>query len=139
MNPQGSSTINLDWLDSIQDALNNITICSDIQALIDEIFATLDALMQAMYDQIDKLLAWLALIEIPTIEDIITWVTDFIMAFIEPQTGAYLKYLEQLEAYAAAIAALIDAIAAIELTIPDCSLTVSAPDFATPPGLPVFP
>ena len=118
MQPQGTALVNAAYFNSLADQINAINECAVLQEVVNEVFASLQAEVTAIEDQIAALLP---LITIPhTLDEVITWITNF----IAPQARAYANYATQVTQLIAAIANLTTAIENAAARIGSCSITV---------------
>jgi hypothetical protein len=136
MQPQGT-IFNTDHINALIDRINATQQCDELQALVGEVFASMQAQLDAIGDQLAMLQPLLDLLAVPTsLNAIISWLRNFITAFLGPYVAAYAKYAAQLTAVVAAIAQLEAAIEAAARRLTSCSISV--PSLNKPP-LPQLP
>jgi hypothetical protein len=123
--PQGSSLIDTAYFDSLTAQINAINVCSELQAVVNEAFSTLQNEKNAIEAQIEALLPALALLELPTdLGSVISWIGNLVTGLINPIVLPYTNYAAQLIAQAEAIANLVTAIENAASRIESCSITV---------------
>jgi hypothetical protein len=131
MQPQGAGLINQAYYENLIQQINNLNACGELQALVNEAMASIQAEVSAIEQQIASLVP---LITLPTdLGSVISWIKNFATPLIKP----YLNYISQLEQTLAQIAALTSAIEAAAARLVHCSITVP-PIVATVPT-PVAP
>jgi hypothetical protein len=125
MQPQGQSPINEAYFAAQQAAFAACKLCSELQAQVDEVFASLQATQTAIEEQIAALLPMQVLLEIPTTPaQAVTWIQNFITTYLAPGLAAYNTYIAQLAALATQVADLITAIQNAEAQIEGCTITI---------------
>src|ERR1700690_4356937 len=98
-NLQNTATIETQWLNNLTAKINSLNLCADLQAVINEVFAYI----QARVTQIEALVATLAIVEellsIPTdLDAALTWIENCITLVIGPYYKQYLTCIAQLTA-----------------------------------------
>jgi hypothetical protein len=116
VNPQGSATLNVAALTSLQSRIERAGSCAELAALVTEHFASLSAVKAAIAAESAAIAPILALLEAPTNPAaLITWVENFITGFLTPYVKPYVtlaQQLVQLEAQVVTLTAAIEARAA---------------------------
>lgn len=126
MLPQGASLLNDSYFAALTARLQGAGSCEDLQALTNEVMASLSGVKDAIDAEVALLTPIVALLSGPAANPtaIVTWITDFINGFLTPYTAPVLIYGEQLAALATQITALTAAISAKQAEFPSCSITV---------------
>lgn len=123
MNPQGSSIINTEQIDSIKARVESCKTCEQLQEVTTEVMETIEAEKDAILAQIAKFAPLAALLEIPTDpQEVIDWITGLINDFLKPMLTPATTYQLQLVAMTAAGVELIDAINKKTNEIASCSI-----------------
>lgn len=134
---QGTSVVNTNRLQSLIDAIPVTKTCQELTDLTGEIHESISSLRDAIMDQIEKVAPILSLLDPPTdIGSVISWITGIINNVIEPMTLPHANYIEQLSVLAGKVgeieSAVQDALEAIQVDFPSCSVSMPDIDF-TPP------
>ena len=123
MNPQGSSIINTEQIDSLKARVESCNTCEQLQEVTTSVMETVDAEKDAILAQIEKLTPIAALTEVPTDpQEVIDWITGFINDFLKPMLTPSTTYQLQLTAITAASIDLIDTINKKKNEIASCSI-----------------
>ena len=123
--PQGASLIDTAYFNSLTAQINAINVCSELQAVVNEAFSTLQNEKNAIEAQIEALLPALALLELPTdLGSVISWIGNLVTSVINPLVLPYTNYATQLVQQAEAVANLITAIENAAARIKSCSITI---------------
>jgi len=123
MNPQGSSIINTEQIDSLKARVESCNTCEQLQEVTTSVMETIDAEKDAILAQIAKFTPLAALLEIPTDpQKVIDWITGFINDFLKPMLTPSTTYQLQLAAITAASVDLIDTINKKKNEIASCSI-----------------
>ena len=123
MNPQGSSIINTEQIDSLKARVESCNTCEQLQEVTTSVMETIEAEKDAVLAQIEKLAPIAALIEVPTDpQEVIDWITGFINDFLKPMLTPSTTYQLQLAAITAASVDLIDTINKKKNEIASCSI-----------------
>jgi hypothetical protein len=118
MQPQGTALINAQYFTDLTNQINAINICADLQELVDDAIASIQANIDSIKEQVDQLEA---LLLIPTnLSQVITWITNFQAQLLLP----YTNYVTQLAETATAIANLVTAIENAAERIKNCTITI---------------
>ncbi|MCC7632574.1 hypothetical protein [Stenotrophomonas rhizophila] len=141
MNPQGSLPFNAETFERLADQINAVQSCAELQALTDEAMQSANALLAGIGAQMSALQPMLALLSPPGVNpaQIVTWITDFITAFLQPYVKPMLVLPLQIAQITAAIAKLQAAIESASSRIGSCSIempTITMPELPKPPELP---
>lgn len=137
MQGQGQIPFNKAYFDALSARVNRTTDCSELQALVAEAFASIQAQSDAITAQLAALTPMLALLNVPTsLGAVISWVGNFITSFLQPYLKPQITYAQQLTELAAAIAELTAAIQHAAGNIEFCTVTVPP---VTPPTIPSQP
>jgi VanZ family protein len=135
----GQSVLNTAYYASIEAELAAIDVCEVLQEVEAEVMALIQNEVNSILANLAYLEPLLALLEIPTLDTIITWVTNFITYFIKPYLQPYITYIQQLTALETQIVTIVNAIESAYSRIGQCvmssipSITFSIP--AVPAGL----
>lgn len=132
--PQGSEVLNTQVFSAATDQINACVTCANLQNTVNSVFSELNGFIEALIEQNDLLGPMQALLTAPTSPtEAVTWITNFITAYLTPQLAVYAKYAAKVTALAAQITALTSAITTAESRISGCTITVP-----TLPALPPF-
>jgi hypothetical protein len=123
---QGDTPINGAYFAALNAKLNGVGSCEELQAVTDEIMASLGAFKAAMTSELAQVTPLIALLSAPGANPtaIVTWITDFITYFLTPMTAPYTVYSEQLLGLTAQVATLTATVASKQAEFPSCSVTV---------------
>lgn len=122
---QGASVIDTEFFESLTAQINAINVCSELQTVVNEAFATLQAEKNAIEAQIANLLPILALATLPTdLGSVITWIGNLATSLINPIIIPYANYANLLIQQATAIANLVTAIENAASRIESCSIEI---------------
>jgi len=123
MNPQGSSIINTEQIDSLKARVESCNTCEQLQEVTTSVIETIEAEKDAVVAQIAKLAPVASLLEVPTDpQEVIDWITGFINDFLKPMLTPSTTYQLQLAAITAASVDLIDTINKKKDEIASCSI-----------------
>lgn len=123
MNPQGSSIINTEQIDSLKARVESCNTCEQLQEVTTEVMETIEAEKDAILAQIAKFAPLAALLEIPTDpQEVIDWITGLINDFLKPMLTPSATYQLQLTAITAASVDLVDTINKKKDEIASCSI-----------------
>lgn len=123
MNPQGSSVINTEQIDSLKARVESCNTCEQLQEVTTSVMETIEAEKDAVVAQIAKLAPVALLLEVPTDpQEVIDWITGFINDFLKPMLTPSATYQLQLTAITAASVDLIDTINKKKNEIASCSI-----------------
>ena len=123
MNPQGSSIINTEQIDSLKARVESCNTCEQLQEVTTSVMETIEAEKDAVVAQIAKLAPVAALLDVPTDpQKVIDWITGFINDFLKPMLTPSTTYQLQLAAITAASVDLIDTINKKKDEIASCSI-----------------
>lgn len=123
MNPQGSSVINTEQIDSLKARVESCNTCEQLQEVTTSVMETIEAEKDAVVAQIAKLAPVAALLDVPTDpQEVIDWITGFINDFLKPMLTPSTTYQLQLTAITAASVDLIDTINKKKNEIASCSI-----------------
>lgn len=137
MQAQGQLPFNKAYFDALSARVNRTTDCSELQDLIAEAFASIQAQSDAITSQLAAITPLLALLNVPnSLGSLISWVGNFITSFLKPYLKPQITYALQLAELAAAIAELKAAIQQAAGNIKFCTVTVPA---VTTPPIPSLP
>lgn len=123
--------INVDYILTLKEQVSKCTSCAELQEASAKIVKALQEQLQGMLDQMAVLEPILALLSPPSIDDIVTWVADFIKAVLEPMIKPYYEYQLQLVELTAAITEIADLIQGLSSKFPNCEIV--------PPIIPSIP
>jgi hypothetical protein len=118
MDAQGSSLCNDAYFDNAIAQLNAIDACADLQGLVSELMASLQAEVAAIRGEITALLPTLTIPH--DLGSVIAWIT----AQIAPSQVAHDNYLAQLVHLSTKIGQLAAAASAAAARLTSCSITV---------------
>lgn len=123
MNPQGSSIINTEQIDSLKARVESCNTCEQLQEVTTSVMETIEAEKDAVVAQIAKLAPVALLLEVPTDpQEVIDWITGFIDDFLKPMLTPSATYQLQLAAITAASVDLVDTINKKKDEIASCSI-----------------
>lgn len=123
MNPQGSSIINTEQIDSLKARVESCNTCEQLQEVTTSVMETIEAEKDAVVAQIAKLAPVALLLEVPTDpQEVIDWITGLINDFLKPMLTPSTTYQLQLAAITAASVDLVDTINKKKDEIASCSI-----------------
>src|SRR5213592_591237 len=122
MNPQGSLPFNAETFAKLAEQIEAASTCSELQALTSEAMGSANALLSGIGAQMAALQPIMALLTAPCANpaQIVTWITDFITAFLQPYVKPMLVLPIQIAQITAAIAQLQSAIDSAASRIGSC-------------------
>lgn len=136
MQPQGQ-VFNTAHIDALVDRINSVNQCAELQELVNEVYATVQAQLDGIAAQIAALQPILQLLELPTtLTAVINWIKNFVTSFLGPYIKPIAIYAQQVALLTAAMVRLAAAIEAAAGRITSCSINV--PEL-TPPAIPPLP
>ncbi|MGO4704080.1 hypothetical protein [Dyella sp. 2RAB6] len=123
---QGSSIINTAYFDALKVRANGIRSCEDLQAFTSEVMGSLNANVAAINQQLAMLQPILALLKPPAANpaEIVSWLTNFITAFLTPYAKPAVVYVAQVAAVMAAMAELQSLLQSKSMEFPGCSIAM---------------
>lgn len=126
MIPQGTSLINTDSFVNTIDSINACEECAQLQALVNDAFASINAIKSNMQAELDKLLPVLSLTNPPgaNLGSIVTWITSFIDTTLTPLVKPTITYAAQLTATLDQIANVTSAVNAAAGRLTSCTITI---------------
>jgi hypothetical protein len=126
MQPQGTAPINAEFFTELTARINAIDTCSELQSVVDEAMASINAQLVGINAQIAALSPILSLLTAPgaSLGGIVTWITSFITNVLTPYYKPYLTSLTQLTEIAAQYASMVTAIEAAASRLTSCSITI---------------
>jgi hypothetical protein len=96
MQDMGSGIINTDYIDGLIAKLEAATSEEELTKYAEDALGPLTGQLAGIKAQIEYLAPFLALLNPPTLAEVITWLTKFITAQIAPQVQAHAKCLAQV-------------------------------------------
>lgn len=122
MNAQGKTLIDTSYIDNLVKQINEIDVCSDLQRIVSEAMASIQAQLDAIEDQVAFIKPILKILTNPgaALQEIVTWISDFIDSVLKPMYQPYLTMVAQVEATVEAIAAIPVAVAQAAERIGEC-------------------
>src|SRR5471032_1008985 len=128
MNPQGSQLVNAAYFHNLTNSIQAAQSCTQLQDLVTEAFASLGALKAGINAELASLQPLLALLAIPSANPaaIVTWISNFISAYLTPMVKPTITYAAQLAELTALIASLASAISDAEKRFSSCSISIPA-------------
>lgn len=125
MQPQGSSVIDTAYFTNLTGQIHATNSCSELQALVAQAFASIQAGQSAIQAELASLAPILALLEPPSANPgaIVSWITNLISGVLTPMTKPSITYAAQLAAQAGQIASVLSAIEAAASRIGSCTVT----------------
>lgn len=126
MIPQGTAPINIDFFKGIQDRINGCSSCDQLNGVVGEAYASVEANIDAINAQLALIQPILALLNPPSanLTQIVTWITNYITAVLTPMVAPYAIYPVALAEIAAQMAELPDIILNKSLQFPSCSVPI---------------
>jgi hypothetical protein len=126
--PQGSTTLNTAWIDSVIAQVNAIQSCGGLQGVVDDAMGSLSAVKAAIEAEMAAIAPILALLTAPgaNLSALATWIGNYISHVLAPQYAPYTTYVTQLTLLITKVGQLTAAIAAAEARILNCSITIPA-------------
>jgi hypothetical protein len=125
-NPQGSTPINVEYIDNIINQLNAIEFsnCPQITLLIQEDIPLISDLIKGIGDQMSNLSGLVSLLKLPFPDpgSIVSWLGDLVTGLIGPQLKALITYSIQLATLAAKLTQVIAAITGLLPKVAHCFL-----------------
>ncbi len=124
---QGSAQLDAAWFANLSARISGIQSCPELQDLVADAIADINAVKSAIGAELALLQPVLALIEAPGADlgKIATWISSFIGSFLTPYTRPVAIYASQLSAMEAQIASLLAAISAKAAEFTGCVVAVS--------------
>lgn len=126
--------INPEWMDNVRAKIASITDCTELDRYKNEILAVLNE-MQAEITA--AIMALIPVVSIPSIDEIISWVTSFIMSYLQKPYLDYVALQAELIAFIAEVTALLDSLNLNLNGGVGCGLTIPTPP--VPPVIPPLP
>jgi hypothetical protein len=128
MIPQGSTSLNAEMFAQLRARIDACDVCADLQAIVNEAFASLSALKAAIDEELERLAPILALLTVPAVNPgaIVSWISDYITSVLTPQIKPYLVQIEQLQKIVTEIAAVTASIQAAAARMTNCSISIPA-------------
>lgn len=126
MLPQGTSLINTDQFTNMIDSINTCKECAQLQELVDEAYASLNAMIDGAKEELMKLMPVISLTSGPSVNlgAIVTWINTFIDTVLTPLIKPTITYAAQLTATLAAIEEVAAAIEAAAARLTSCTITI---------------
>ena len=125
MVPQGSTLVDTQYFANLTARINGINVCSELQTVVDEAYASIQAQISAIENQVALLLPIAALLEIPTdLASALSWIEKMVNGLIKPLYVPYATYVAQLAQLIEVTAALAVAIENAAARLKNCSITV---------------
>ena len=117
---------NTDYFSSVTNRINAATSCAELQSLVNEIWPSLQGVLDAINAQSALLQPIEALLAAPgaDLTALATWIQNFITAFLTPYYKPYAILATQLSDLTAQITALTAAVASAEARFLNCSITI---------------
>lgn len=122
----------------LADQINAVRTCEELQALADQALQSANTLLAGIGAQLAALKPIMALLTAPGANpaQIVTWITDFISAFLQPYVQPMMVLPAQIAGVSAAIANLQSAITAAASRIGSCSIELPPIEAPELPGTP---
>lgn len=121
MQQQGNSPVNQQYFTSLTAQINNLndaSACAEIQKIVNQAAASIQAELASVKAQIDALLPFT---KIPTdLGSVISWITNL----ATPSIKAYATYTAQLSSILSSASALESAIANAASRLTSCSINI---------------
>ena len=112
--PKCFDLLNLDYFVNIQFQIENAQSATELQDLVNEVYGQISLLESTLQSQLDSLTAMAELIIDPlNLGEVISWISNFINAFLKPLLNPTIVIPAQLAAIAAQVADLTAAIEAV--------------------------
>lgn len=126
MLPQGTSLINTDSFVNTIDSINACKECAQLQALVNDAFASINAIKANIQAELAKLVPVLSLTTPPgaSLTGIVTWITGFIDNTLKPMVKPAITFAAQLTATLDEIAKVEAAISAAAARLTSCTITI---------------
>jgi phage-related protein len=122
---QGTSQSDGDYFTALTARINAIDVCSELQEVVDEAMASIQAEKNAIEAQITALLPILNLLTLPTdLPSVLTWISNLVNHLIGPIVVPYETYLAQVTTLISEVSALATAIENAANRIKSCSITI---------------
>lgn len=118
--------VNVEYFEGLQRSIEGCASCEQLQAVVDESFASVSATMESMTAELARLQPLLALLTAPGANpaQIVTWITDYIDGVLRPMLGPALTIPVQLAAITAQMAELPPLITAKMAQFESCSVPI---------------
>lgn len=125
MIPQGSTLVNTSTFDNLIDSVNACDSCAQLQSVVNEAFASINAVKAGIESELASLTPVLALLSPPSASPgaIVTWLTSFITVTLTPMTKPTITYAAQLTEMVEQIAAVSVAINAAAAKFTNCAVS----------------
>jgi hypothetical protein len=121
------SELNVQYLQSLEDHINAVQTCEDLQKAVDTVMNALGDQLQALTDELEIVGAIQELLEIPNnLAKVITWIQKYIELVLSPMYQPYLKCAAQITQLIAKIQQLQATIIDKMNSITNCSVNIPA-------------
>jgi hypothetical protein len=124
MQPQGTAATDTDYFTALTARINAINGCAELQAVVNEVMASVQAEKNAIEAQLEALAPILALLSPPSIDTIVSWAENLITAVLTPMYRPATTYATQLVQLATAVAGLATAIENAAARLESCTISV---------------
>lgn len=126
MIPQGSLPFNAETISRLTEQLATVQTCDELQIIAGEAMASINGQLAGITAQMAALQPIMALLTAPGANpaQIVTWITDFISAFLAPYVKPIVTLQLQVAQIAAAVAQLQAAIDSASSRIGSCSISL---------------
>ena len=116
-------SINMDYINSLKEQVENCESCDELQQASEAVLATLNAQLSAITDQIAALEPMLAILDLPTDPmAILGWASNLIDTLVKPMIAPIAEYQLQLVELSTSITDMIATIQAQSVKFPSCSV-----------------
>lgn len=113
------------YLENLAAQIRSVDDCAQLQSLATASITALNSQIASVEAQIAALAPFLALATAPTdLPSVLSWIPNFITAFIGPQVAAGVAFVADLTALATAAADVVSALEAAEARITHCTITI---------------
>jgi len=130
------SELNVQYLQSLEDHINAVQTCEELQKAVDTVMNALGDQLQALTDELEIVGAILDLLTIPNNPaQLLTWVQKYIDLVLKPMYQPYLKCTKQLIELIAKIQQLQSVIQEKMNSLTNCSVnmpTINLPEVSLP-------
>lgn len=125
MIPQGSEILNTQYFTDITAAMSAAESCAELQALVTEAMASINAFEAGINADLAAMLPMLSLLTAPTSPGAaISWITNYISTILTPYLKPYITLGTQLTDLLAQIATLTALIPTLSAKFPSCDITI---------------
>ena len=127
-NPQGSQVFDTTYIDNATKQLDSIDVCKDLQDFMNKEMKDIQDQVNGLESQMKWVKPLMELLTAPEadLQKIVTWISDFITAYMKPMVAPYITYAQQIQKCVEAVAKLTAAAENAAQRIGSCVLSLPA-------------